>query len=139
MEQIIYGGIRVQLLSEDVVRIEAARKGTFCDQDTFFIPDRSQYAGTKTAYTVEENVICFGDSNTYGWMGSLDGATRRYPSSIRWTGRLARMLGPRWEVLEEGLGGRTLHDNFTVGNGMTDPFAVETFKELFIPKGWTVL
>ena len=23
--------------------------------------------------------------------------------------------------------------------GMTDPFAVETFKELFIPKGWTVL
>ena len=23
--------------------------------------------------------------------------------------------------------------------GMTDPFAVETFKEIFIPKGWTVL
>ena len=23
--------------------------------------------------------------------------------------------------------------------GMTDPFAVERFKELFIPKGWTVL
>ena len=25
-----------------------------------------------------------------------------------------------------------------VGNGMTDPFAVEQFKKLFIPKGWTV-
>ena len=23
--------------------------------------------------------------------------------------------------------------------GMTDPFAVERYKELFIPKGWTVL
>ena len=23
--------------------------------------------------------------------------------------------------------------------GMTDPFAVDRFKELFIPKGWTVL
>ena len=23
--------------------------------------------------------------------------------------------------------------------GMTDPFAVETFKQLFLPKGWTVL
>ena len=23
--------------------------------------------------------------------------------------------------------------------GMTDPFAVEKYKELFIPKGWTVL
>lgn len=26
-----------------------------------------------------------------------------------------------------------------MGNGMTDPFAVERFKELFLPKGWTVL
>ena len=65
MEQIIFGGIRVQILSEDVVRIEAARKGTFCDENTFFIPDRSQYAGTKTAYTVEENVICFGEYELY--------------------------------------------------------------------------
>ncbi len=65
MEQIIYGGIRVQILSEDVVRIEAARKGTFCDENTFFIPDRSQYAGTKTAYTVEGNVICFGEYELY--------------------------------------------------------------------------
>ena len=24
------------------------------------------------------------------------------------------------------------------GHGMTDPFAVERFKELFIPMGWTV-
>lgn len=65
MEQIIFGGIRVQILSEDVVRIEAARKGEFCDQDTFFIPGRSQYAGTKTAYSVEENVICFGEYELY--------------------------------------------------------------------------
>ena len=65
MEQIIFGGIRVQLLSEDVVRIEAARKGTFCDENTFFIPDRSQYAGMKIAYSVEENVICFGEYELY--------------------------------------------------------------------------
>ena len=31
------------------------------------------------------------------------------------------------------------HGARPVGNGMTDPFAVETFKELYIPKGWTVL
>ena len=24
------------------------------------------------------------------------------------------------------------------GNGMTDPFAVERYKELFIPMGWTL-
>ena len=26
----------------------------------------------------------------------------------------------------------------SVGNGMTDPFAVEQYKELYIPMGWTV-
>ena len=26
----------------------------------------------------------------------------------------------------------------SVGKGMTDPFAVERFQELFIPMGWTV-
>ena len=61
MEQIIYGKLRVQLLSDDIIRIEVARKGKFCDENTFFIPDRAQYAGTQVAYSVEENVICFGE------------------------------------------------------------------------------
>ena len=30
------------------------------------------------------------------------------------------------------------HGACPVGNGMTDPFAVERFKELYIPMGWTV-
>ena len=40
MEQIVFGGIRVQLLSEDVVRLERAGKDGFFDENTFFIPDR---------------------------------------------------------------------------------------------------
>ena len=31
MEQIIFGNLRVQILSEDIVRIERAEKGGFCD------------------------------------------------------------------------------------------------------------
>ena len=97
MEQIIYGGIRVQLLSEDVVRIEAARKGTFCDQDTFFIPDRSQYAGTKTAYTVEENVICFGEYELYLPEGgkSLKGVHLEKNGRRVYTYRKKELSGPR--------------------------------------------
>ena len=68
-------------------------------------------------------LLCFGDSNTYGWKASLEGPACRYPSHIRWTGRLASLLGPGWEILEEGLGGRTIHDNFVVGSGMTVPGA----------------
>mgnify|MGYP005825285585 FL=1 len=37
MEQIIFGNLRVQILSEEIVRIERAGKGGFCDKDTFFI------------------------------------------------------------------------------------------------------
>ena len=65
MEEIVYGKLRVQLLSEEVVRIERAGKKGFCDRDTFFIPDRAQYADRKIAYSQEEGVICFGEYELY--------------------------------------------------------------------------
>ena len=50
-------------------------------------------------------MLCFGDSNTYGSLpGELGG---RFPREIRWPGVLARKLGERWHILEEGLPGRT--------------------------------
>lgn len=68
-------------------------------------------------------ILCFGDSNTFGWIGRLDGPTHRLPSDIRWTGRLSVLLGPDYEIIEEGLGGRTLRDHFTVGSGVSLPGA----------------
>src|SRR3954465_9908768 len=49
-------------------------------------------------------LLCFGDSNTYGWDWATGG---RFPHDVRWPGRLAAALGPDWHVIEEGLGGRT--------------------------------
>ena len=49
-------------------------------------------------------VFCYGDSNTYGYDPSTGG---RYPSDVRWTGLLQRMLGDGYEVLEQGCNGRT--------------------------------
>ena len=46
MEQIVYGNLRVQLLSKDIVRIERAGNGGYCDENTFFISDRVQYSDT---------------------------------------------------------------------------------------------
>lgn len=65
MEKIIIGNIRVELLSEDIVRIEYAKGGRFFDADTFFIPDKSQYAKTAVPHTCENNVICFGEFELY--------------------------------------------------------------------------
>jgi lysophospholipase L1-like esterase len=68
-------------------------------------------------------ILCFGDSNTYGWDVTHGNPAYRYPSHIRWTGILAHMLGSQCSVLEEGLGGRTLKNNFTVGSGLSLPGA----------------
>jgi lysophospholipase L1-like esterase len=51
-------------------------------------------------------VLCFGDSNTRGYVpGSL--GKKRYPPDIRWTGVLQSRLGDDYEVIEEGLDART--------------------------------
>jgi lysophospholipase L1-like esterase len=51
-------------------------------------------------------VLCFGDSNTYGALA--DGTEGgRLSSSLRWPGRLQQLLGNGYDVLEEGLNGRT--------------------------------
>lgn len=49
-------------------------------------------------------ILCYGDSNTYGY---IPGVGERYSEDIRWTGRLAQMLGEGYEVIEEGLNSRT--------------------------------
>lgn len=52
-----------------------------------------------------KTVLCFGDSNTYGYIPGSDG--ERYDAQTRWPKRLAALLGEEYEVVEEGLNGRT--------------------------------
>ena len=51
-------------------------------------------------------VLCFGDSNTHGTPAD-DPDYVRLDADVRWTGRLQRLLGDGYEVVEEGLNGRT--------------------------------
>ena len=52
----------------------------------------------------ERRVLCFGDSNTYGYDPERDG---RYGETERYPRRLQTLLGEGWTVIEEGLPGRT--------------------------------
>lgn len=58
-----------------------------------------------------KSILCYGDSNTWGYVpGKFDLETQyveRYPRDVRWTGRLQKILGPQYYVIEEGLNGRT--------------------------------
>ena len=49
-------------------------------------------------------VVLFGDSNTWGYM---PGSGQRFPREVRWAVQLAEALGDGWEVIAEGLNGRT--------------------------------
>ena len=50
------------------------------------------------------NILCFGDSNTHG---QKPDKSSRYTSDTRWTGQLQNVIGDGYNILEEGLGGRT--------------------------------
>jgi lysophospholipase L1-like esterase len=68
-------------------------------------------------------ILCYGDSNTHGTMPMPDlGSMGRYDRQTRWPGQLAALL-PDWQVIEEGLPGRTtVHDDPIEGahrNGLT--------------------
>ncbi|NTW71241.1 MAG: SGNH/GDSL hydrolase family protein [Eubacteriaceae bacterium] len=49
-------------------------------------------------------ILCFGDSNTWGYDPETG---NRFPKNIRWTGILQEKLGDGYEIIEEGLNGRT--------------------------------
>lgn len=51
-----------------------------------------------------KRILCIGDSNTWGY---IPGSGERYEKNVRWTGKLAQMLGENYEVIEEGMNGRT--------------------------------
>ena len=57
-----------------------------------------------------KRILCYGDSNTWGsvprWK-DLGVPSERYDRETRWPGRLAALLGDGYEIIEEGLGGRT--------------------------------
>ncbi|AEV29630.1 lysophospholipase L1-like esterase [Sphaerochaeta pleomorpha str. Grapes] len=54
------------------------------------------------------NILCFGDSNTFG----TNPSGGRWARTVRWTGLLQDYLGSDYYLIEEGLGGRnTLFDD----------------------------
>jgi lysophospholipase L1-like esterase len=56
----------------------------------------------------KRNILCFGDSLTWGWIPVAEGApTYRYAYDQRWTGVMAGTLGAGYHIIEEGLSART--------------------------------
>lgn len=83
-----------------------------------------------------KTILCFGDSNMRGVIPELIDVrvflTQRYIKTQRWTGMLQKQLGENYDVIEEGMGGRTtMFDEIIPGrpyrNGLTQlPVCLES-------------
>ncbi len=64
---------------------------------------------------MKKRVLCYGDSNTWGYDAETDG---RFDENSRWTALLQKKLGNEWTVIEEGLSGRTAAFEDPLNEGM---------------------
>lgn len=57
---------------------------------------------------MKKNVLIFGDSNTWGWNpnNTLDNI-QRFGKDVRWAGLIENLLGDDYNIVAEGLNGRT--------------------------------
>ncbi|KAA9006001.1 SGNH/GDSL hydrolase family protein [Histidinibacterium aquaticum] len=86
-------------------------------------------------------LLAFGDSNTHGTPPiETRGEYRRYGRADRWPGACSAALGPDWEVIEEGLPGRTAcHPDPIMGAHMDARPALRTALESHGPLDVLVL
>ena len=66
---------------------------------------------------MKKQIICFGDSNTHGYDSAREGD--RYDETIRWTALLQKKLGEEYNIVEEGLSGRTTCFEDPLDEGMS--------------------
>lgn len=62
---------------------------------------------------MKKRILCFGDSNTYGYIPTGG----RYDEHTRWPMHLAELLGDDFAVVEEGFNGRTCVNDDPVEGG----------------------
>jgi len=64
---------------------------------------------------MEKRILCFGDSNTWGY-NAVD--STRFPKEVRWTRLLQKSLGEGYEIIEEGLSGRSAVSEDPLNEGL---------------------
>lgn len=74
-----------------------------------------------------KKILCFGDSNTYGY-NPVDGS--RYDKNTRWTGVLSKLLQDKAEIIEAGCNNRTGFVNNPQGIKYTGFLALPEYLEL---------
>ena len=73
-----------------------------------------------------KNVLCFGDSNTFGYDPNTGG---RYPKEARWTNILADLLGEKYKVFDAGCNNRACFVNHVDGEKFIGRKFIDKYKQ----------
>lgn len=68
MTEFIFNRIRVQIIEENVVRVEKSSRGVFCDDNTYFIPDKSFSSLVEATVTTDKegnHFVGFGNATVF--------------------------------------------------------------------------
>ena len=80
------------------------RKDNFISPINFVQPHIENFIALSNN-RIMKNILCFGDSNTYGYNPETGG---RYTKNERWSGILKKLLGVEYNVIEDGRCSRTI-------------------------------
>ena len=83
-----------------------------------------------------KNILCFGDSNTWGYHAKED---NRFDWHTRYPGVLSRLLGEEYHVIEDGLCGRTTQYESDIELYVNGKKAAELAAEVHAPLDYAVL
>jgi len=86
-----------------------------------------------------KTVLCFGDSLTWGYDPRSGDKMLRYPFAERWTRRLQVELGEAYQVIEDGLSGRTTAFDDPVVGAMNSTVQLPTSLATHMPLGLVVI
>lgn len=87
-------------------------------------------------------ILCFGDSNTWGYDPAAtvhSPVSVRHPVGVRWTGVMAELLGPGYEVIGAGQNGRTTVFEDPHHPGRSGRSALPVFLDTFKPLDLVVI
>ncbi len=77
-----------------------------------------------------KTILCYGDSNTWG---QIPRSQNRFDRSIRWPSVLQNKLGEDFEIISEGLRGRTFASSDSLLNGLNHlSMILSTHKPIYI-------
>jgi lysophospholipase L1-like esterase len=84
---------------------------------------------------VRKKILCYGDSNTWGY---IPGGFGRFPEDVRWPGVLRSCLKDDFDVIEDGLNGRSVFSFYPNGDPLNGEEHFGQCRRAYLPLDYII-